>query len=269
MPKLSLPPQKPSSHATSRAHMFSIFGSVAWLLRLIYYDYAPMPQNSTQLGDFPSQVSIHFLGVHSCGATIIGEQWILTAAHCIDVLLPSVVLKVRANSNSLTDSNGTMHSVVRVRRHPGFVLQDLTSEDIGLVQVNPPFVFGATAQAALLPEQDEELAADEDATTAGWGFLEKGLMSPLLIRGQQQVGSREECFEIFHPEVTLTEAQFCAESLEEANRICTGDSGGPLFVGGKVVGIVSWSANECEDDYPSVYTRVSSFRDWIRDNTGI
>lgn len=41
-----------------------------------------------------------------------------------------------------------------------------------------------------------------------------------------------------------------------------GDSGGPLVVGNFVVGITSWVI-PCALGYPDVYTRVSSFADWI------
>lgn len=43
-----------------------------------------------------------------------------------------------------------------------------------------------------------------------------------------------------------------------------GDSGGPLTVGGKLVGLVSW-ANGCASvSWPTVYTRVTSYLDWIK-----
>ncbi|XP_046982421.1 mite allergen Der f 3-like isoform X2 [Schistocerca americana] len=41
------------------------------------------------------------------------------------------------------------------------------------------------------------------------------------------------------------------------------DSGGPLFHEGVLVGIVSWSYNCGEPPYPDVFTRVSSYVDWI------
>lgn len=43
-----------------------------------------------------------------------------------------------------------------------------------------------------------------------------------------------------------------------------GDSGGPLVCNGTVAGVVSFSGRRCGDRRtPDVYTRVSSFSDWI------
>jgi len=51
--------------------------------------------------------------------------------------------------------------------------------------------------------------------------------------------------------------------------ISQGDSGGPLFVDGTVVGLVSWAYGCAVQGYPTVYTRVSAYRDWIREQTGV
>jgi len=53
-----------------------------------------------------------------------------------------------------------------------------------------------------------------------------------------------------------------------------GDSGGPLMFkesDGKFtqVGIVSFGASESCTDYPSGYTRVTSFLGWISEKTGL
>ena len=52
-----------------------------------------------------------------------------------------------------------------------------------------------------------------------------------------------------------------------------GDSGGPLEcdtnTGRILVGITSWGASGCLTNYPAGYTRVSKFRDWITDKTGV
>lgn len=45
-----------------------------------------------------------------------------------------------------------------------------------------------------------------------------------------------------------------------------GDSGGPLIVDGKLVGLVSWAKACSLTDYPTVYTRVPSYINWIKEN---
>ncbi|XP_059485453.1 trypsin-7-like [Neocloeon triangulifer] len=254
---------------------FTLFGSAMWLLSFMVqsnrdFDYNSRLENRNiaDISEFPSQVSLHFLGSHACGATIISESWILTAAHCIEMSF-NFLHKVYANSNKWND-NGTAHQVLEIKRHPGFTSSNLTSEDIALIQVEPPFQFSRTARPARLPDHGEDVKSGEKGVVIGWGFDKNGWMSPYLMKMEQVVKSYDECFEIFQPDVPLRRSQLCAEIAEDSKEICTGDSGGPLFVGDTIVGIVSWATNDCEDrDFPGVFTRVASFRNWIKENSGV
>lgn len=76
----------------------------------------------------------------------------------------------------------------------------------------------------------------------------------------------------------FTELMGTSEPLDEVSNVCTanpgdhksacsGDSGGPLAGNGKIVGIVSWGLVPCgSEGAPSVYTKVSSFVDWINEH---
>ena len=53
---------------------------------------------------------------------------------------------------------------------------------------------------------------------------------------------------------------------------CTGDSGGPVysFDGGyKLNGLISFGPKHCGGGVPGVYTRVSSYVEWIEGVTGV
>ncbi|KAL0111983.1 hypothetical protein PUN28_013307 [Cardiocondyla obscurior] len=60
--------------------------------------------------------------------------------------------------------------------------------------------------------------------------------------------------------------QVCAYDPSVEKGSCHGDSGGPLTVGGKLVGLVSWANGCASTSYPTVYTRVVSYLDWIKVN---
>ena len=60
---------------------------------------------------------------------------------------------------------------------------------------------------------------------------------------------------------------FCGRDVLQ--KTCKGDSGGPVMQGGVLVGIVSWGKVTCAGTgEPGVYTRLSSYTDWIRDTIG-
>jgi len=64
----------------------------------------------------------------------------------------------------------------------------------------------------------------------------------------------------------------------QARGACNGDSGGPLVCrtgSGNtpqdftLAGITSWGRSGCATTSPSVYVRVSTFRSWINEQTGL
>ena len=62
---------------------------------------------------------------------------------------------------------------------------------------------------------------------------------------------------------------FCAAAEEPGQDACEADSGGPLVIAGKQVGIVSWGENCGIPELPGVYANVALLRDFVVDATGI
>lgn len=66
----------------------------------------------------------------------------------------------------------------------------------------------------------------------------------------------------------ITNNTLCAYSNEIGRGMCYGDSGGPLVVENRLIGLVSWCVSYAIGR-PDVFTRISSYVEWINDNTGL
>lgn len=71
----------------------------------------------------------------------------------------------------------------------------------------------------------------------------------------------------------ITPRMICAGYEEGGKDSCFGDSGGPLTCSqngtNQLAGIVSFGAGCARPNFPSVFARVSFFRDWINSITQI
>ncbi|XP_049771181.1 mite allergen Der f 3-like [Schistocerca cancellata] len=218
-------------------------------------------------GEFPHQVSLRANGYHQCGASILNQYWVVTAAHCVDV--PNTY-DVLAGTNIVTDG-GTKHSVTDITSHRDYDPNDSWINDIAVLKVSPPFsIDGVTVAPIQLPEQGEQVPDGANVTVIGWGDLWYHGLSPIELRKVDlQIVNQEECEAVWNSQgYAVHPTQICTARFEDVNYdSCKGDSGGPLLYEGKIVGMVSWSYECAAPPYPSVGTRVSSYVDWIIDNT--
>ena len=105
------------------------------------------------------------------------------------------------------------------------------------------------------------------------------LQAPRLLHEVDvEVIDPAECKAVYEglqvPAFSIGDTEICAIGPSGGKDSCFGDSGGPLVVaadnkrGYSQVGIVSWGPQCGNPLFPGVYTRVSSFADWIKANTG-
>lgn len=86
--------------------------------------------HDVNIEDFPYQLSLQSYGRHICGASIISEQWALTAAHCVKYTDPKVV-SFRSGS-SIRGEGGNIHNAIQIFVHP---LNQNLDYDYALVKV--------------------------------------------------------------------------------------------------------------------------------------
>ncbi|XP_074857006.1 ovochymase-1 [Carettochelys insculpta] len=219
---------------------------------------SPAPQMS-----WPWLVSLQYENEHFCGGSLIAEKWVLTAGHCnFSAHTDRVVL---GKTYLLPDIKDDGPALVRaVHMHDDFGGFP-SSNDLSLLELEKPVKLGESTATICLPDRDEEISMDAKCLTAGWGATDssKDEYSVRLQQTSIPLLSNEACVSYWGQDIKNT--NICGGAAGAT--ACLGDSGGPLIclINGyyKLIGVVSWGSDNCHPKAPTVYTRISAYRDWL------
>ena len=199
---------------------------------------------------------------HFCGANILNDRWIITAAHCTDGSSPGSVTSV--TSRITRTGPGREYDSAQIIVHEDYSSFSFAN-DISLIQTTDAMIIDDTARGVCAPSASNDYAGSQ-LTTSGWGTTSFGGPSSMELLYANVIGmSNSDCNSDYPGQIT--DDMICCDSpfFRDA---CQGDSGGPLVFnnGGtfELVGLVSWG-NGCATN-PGVYARVSVFLQWIADN---
>lgn len=220
--------------------------------------------HDTDIAQHPWQVSLQYLRWHICGGVLIADQWVLTAAHCVNEPITLKNLTVRLGS-TLRNSTGKLMNIKKVILHYHFYVFKKFENDIALVQLDSQ-ASGPNIKPIALPSPDLVIPTGAAFTVTGWGSTsERGNASlrlqELTIPSVNITQCQAEISQ-FH----ISENNLCAGFEEGGKGTCVADDGSPAVYKNQVVGLVSFSAGCARLHSPTVFGRVSKYVTWIQKN---
>lgn len=219
-------------------------------------------------------------GSYICSATLIDDDWILSAGHCLD----ASGYTASDWTFDLSDSGGGVHVGAEKFLHPDWVSTGgdlLAGVDIALLRL-------ATKESVIGPAQinTDTSEVGRIATHVGYGRTGTGLTGMNASAGTKRAGqnivdldgtsvsgfNEKVLFEDFDSGSAGDNWSGSASQLNLEYLIASGDSGGPMFIdfgsGEVVAGVHSFISSVdgvTDADYGDIAgsIRVSSFASWI------
>ncbi|KAJ7403811.1 Coagulation factor IX [Pitangus sulphuratus] len=224
-------------------------------------------------GEVPWQVYlVDSNNVGFCGGSIINEKWVVTAAHC---LKPGHDITAVAGEHNTQEDDHTeqRRKVVKALPHPTYDSSiNEYHNDIALLELDEPLVFNSYVTPICLGSREftNALLKQGTGTVSGWGRLQyRGRPATTLQVVKVPFVDRPTCLK--SSSTTILQNMFCAGYPSGGRDTCEGDSGGPYTneVEGTwfLTGITSWGEECAKPGKYGIYTRISKYVKWIKQNT--
>jgi secreted trypsin-like serine protease len=209
----------------------------------------------------------------TCGASLVRQDVVLTAAHCIEDdsgdARPASRFRLLLGTRRRS-SGGERIAAAEVRIHPQW--KSTGTYDVALLKLARPASLGSPIALAA-PADAPRWEPGDVATIIGWGADAStiGDVKDDLHEGDVTVRGDAEC-STFNPGLRPA-TEVCAGEPMGGRDSCQGDSGGPLMVPGATapwvqVGVVSYGLGCAFPTQYGVYAEVGNdpLRSWVQQN---
>ncbi|KAM9493486.1 prothrombin [Clarias gariepinus] len=245
---------------------------------------------NAEVGSAPWQVMLYKRSPQEllCGASLISDVWILTAAHCIlyppwgkNFTINDILVRLGKFERAKYEQG--IEKIVAIDEiiiHPKYNWKENLNRDIALLHLKKPVSFTNVIHPICLPTKNVVntlMSVGFKGRVTGWGNLKEAwTSSPQNLPAKLQqihlpLVDQEICRR--STSIRITDNMFCAGySADDSKRgdSCEGDSGGPFVMKNPEdkrwyqIGIVSWGEGCDRDGKYGFYTHLFRMRRWMK-----
>ncbi|MFE6738116.1 S1 family peptidase [Streptomyces tubercidicus] len=198
-----------------------------------------------------------------CAGTLVAPRKVLTASHCVSPATVDGVRVVGGREDLRDTRKGTVRKVAKLWIHPKAVTEGngaTYAHDLAVLTLNAPMPYRTLPLAT--PAQQKLYEEGTPNRVLGWGSTtgrDDDYRVPPLQTALIPNRGDEQCITAYGTRRYRAAYTMCIGYPAGGVSACSGDSGGPVVVRGRLVGVISGGGSCTSRLYPGVAVKSASY----------